>query len=523
MNVQECRKTVIGFRLGAIFFAGAFLGQVVLPAQEFRESQSKVSEFALPNGLRFIVMERHQAPVVSFHTLVNAGSAEDPAGQTGIAHMFEHLAFKGTESIGTRNWAAEKRALAAAEEVSDRLAAERNKGPKADQGRIAALELDLKGAVDAAQAQADPSEFSRAIQESGGVRLNARTTPDSSETSYSLPSNRMELWFLLESQRLTHPVFRDFYRERDAMLTEYRNNVETRALPKLQEALLATAIAAHPYRNPLLGWPSDAAQLRPADATAFFATYYVPGNMVMGIVGDVDPANVQRLAERYFGPIPAKPLPPEIRTGEPPQLGPKTVVLLANSANAQPYLLIAYKRPNETHRDDLAFDVIRTILADRTSGWLYKDLVEEKRIAQGAEAVATFPAGRYANLFVFSVAPAQNHTPEENLKALDAVLARFESKPVDNETLERVKNTVRGRIARVMVSNQELAALLPQYQAVFGDWRRLFATTGELNRLTGEDLQRVAAEYFTPANRTVAYITNVAQPGTSPAGQRGPQ
>ena len=237
-------------------FWGNWFFPVVLPAQEFRESQSKVSQFALPNGLRFIVMERHQVPVVSFHTFVSAGSAEDPAGQTGIAHMFEHLAFKGAESIGTRNWAAEKRALAAAEEVNDRLAAERNKGPKADQGRIAALELDLKGAVDAAQAEADSSEFSRAIQENGGVRLNSRTTPDSSETSYSLPSNRMELWFLLESQRLTHPVFRDFYRERDAMQAEYRNNVETRALPKLQEALLATAIEAHPYRNPSLGWPA---------------------------------------------------------------------------------------------------------------------------------------------------------------------------------------------------------------------------------------------------------------------------
>jgi predicted Zn-dependent peptidase len=522
--VQECRKTVIGLRLGASLLVGAFLGQLVLPgvlpAQEFRESQSKVSEFTLPNGLRFIVMERHQVPVVSFHTFVNAGSADDPAVQTGIAHMFEHLAFKGTESIGTRNWAAEKRALAAAEEVNDRLAAERNKGSKADQGRIASLELDLKGAVDAAQSEADSIEFSRIIQENGGVRLNSHTTPDASETSYSLPSNRSELWFLLESQRLTHPVFRDFYREREAMQAEYRNSVETRALPKLQEALLATAIEAHPYRNPSLGWPSDAAQLRPADATAFFDTYYVPGNIVMGIVGDVDPANIQRLAERYFGPIPAKPLPPSVRTAEPPQPGPKAVVLLSN---AQPFLLIAYKRPNDTHRDDLAFDVIRTILADRSSGWLYKDLVEERRIATGAEAIATFPGGRDANLFVFSVAPAQNHTPEENLKALDAVLARFESKPVDNETLERVKNIVRGRIARVMVSNQELAALLPQYEVVYGDWRRLFATSGELNRLMGEDLQRVAAEYFTPANRTVAYITNVAQPVASPSGPRGPQ
>jgi predicted Zn-dependent peptidase len=304
------------------------------------------------------------------------------------------------------------------------------------------------------------------------------------------------------------------------MQAENQNDVETKALPKLQQTFLATALAAHPYRNPGLGWPSDIAQLRRADAQTFFDTYYVPGNIIMGIVGDVDPANAQRLAERYFGSIPAKPLPPLIRTQEPPQLGPKTVVLLANT---QPYLLVGYKRPNQTHRDDLAFDVIRTILADSRTGWIYKELVEEKRIAQSAEATATFPAGRYTNLFVFSVSPAQNHTLEENQKAMEEVLARFEAKPVDAETLERVKNIVRGRVARIMGSNQQLAALLPEYYASYGDWRKMFTTIVELNRLTGEDLQRVAAQYFTPANRTVAYITNVAPPGMSPSSPGGLQ
>jgi predicted Zn-dependent peptidase len=457
-------------------------------------------------------------PVVSLHTFVNAGSAQDPAGRTGIAHLLERLALKGTQTIGSRNWPAEERALDAVEEAYDRLEKEQEKGPEA--GRLASLELDWRGVLGAAQAQADSSEFAHIIQENGGANLNVRTTPDSSEMSYSLPSNRIELWFLLESQRLTHPVFRDFYREREAMQEENRNNVDSKVLAKLQQALLATALEAHPYRNPGLGWPSDAARLRPADAKAFFDTYYVPGNIIMGIVGDVEPANAQRLAERYFGSLPAKPLPPPVRTEEPPQLGPKTVVLMAN---AQPSALVAYKRPNETSRDDLAFDVIRTILAEGRTGWLYKELVEEKRMAQIAEALATFPAGRYTNLFVFNLVPAQNHSLEENLKALEAVLARFESKPVDAATLERVKNLVRGRVVRIMASNQELATLLPEYDASYGDWRRLFTTIDELNRVTPEDLQRVAAQYFTPANRTVAYVTNAAPARTLPSGPGDPQ
>jgi predicted Zn-dependent peptidase len=154
---------------------------------------------------------------------------------------------------------------------------------------------------------------------------------------------------------------------------------------------------------------------------------------------------------------------------------------------------------------------------------MHRDLVEEKRIAQQADATATFPAGRYTSLFVFTVAPAQNHTLEENQKALDGLLGRFQSKPVDAETLERAKNTIRARVVRGLASNQQLAAMLPEYYAAYGDWRKLFTILSEVKRVTAEDLQRVAAQYFTSSNRTVAYITDVAPTVTAPAGAGGPQ
>ena len=291
--------------------ASLFLAAPCLPAQDLKEFEKKVTEFTLPNGLHFTIVERHGAPVVSFHTYVNAGSVDDPSGQTGLAHMFEHMAFKGTETIGTRDWPAEKKALEAVEEVYDRLDAERNKGPKADQARAGALELELKTAIDRAQSYVEQNEYSRIIEENGGADLNADTSLDYTEYFYSLPSNRIELWFLLESQRFLHPVFREFYKERDVVQEENRMRVGSSPQGKLLQNFNAIAFLAFPYRNPPGGWPSDVADLRRGQAQAFFDQYYVPANINIAIVGDVNPAEARKTGRALFrthaGPAAAAP------------------------------------------------------------------------------------------------------------------------------------------------------------------------------------------------------------------------
>src|SRR5690242_12753873 len=166
----------------------------LLAAQSLQDFEKKVTKFQLPNGLTFLIVERHEAPVVSFHTYVNVGSVDDPSGATGLAHMFEHMAFKGTETIGTKDWPAEKKALDDIEQSYDRLEAERNKGPKADPAKLRTLEEQLKAAIDRAQAYVEPNEYTRIIEENGAVGLNAGTGFDSTEYYYSLPSNRIELW-----------------------------------------------------------------------------------------------------------------------------------------------------------------------------------------------------------------------------------------------------------------------------------------------------------------------------------------
>jgi predicted Zn-dependent peptidase len=480
-----------------------FLLPLLAAAQNLHEFEKKVTEFTLANGLHFIVVERHEAPVVSFHTYVNAGSVDDPSGETGIAHMFEHMAFKGTESIGSRNWPEEKQAIAEVDAVYDRLEAERNKGPRADPKKIAALEAEWKEARRKAGSYVVPNLYPRIIEENGGAGLNAQTGVDATEYYYSLPSNRIELWFLLESERFIQPVFREFYKERDVVMEEYRMRVESEPQGKLLQSFLATAFAAHPYRNMSSGWPSDISHLRRADAVRFFQEYYVPGNITMAIVGDVNPAEARRLAEKYFGPMPARPLPPLLHTTEPPQAGPK---LAEVESPSQPLAFIGYKRPDQYSPDDPVFDIVSGILSSGRTGLLYKELVRDKQIALAAEAEDTFPGGKYPNLFVFFLAPAMGHTTAENEKAFYDLLERFKSGKVDAVTLARVKTKTRASLIRRLASNPGLASLLTAYYATYGDWRKLFTSLDDLDKVTADDVQRVARKYFVPERRTVAYL-----------------
>ena len=485
---------------------------ICLPAQDLKEFEKKVTEFTLSNGLHFIVAERHEAPVVSFHTYVNAGSVDDPSGETGIAHMFEHMAFKGTETIGTRDWPSEKKALDAVEEAYDRLEAERNKGPKADATRIGVLEAQVRMAIDGAEAFVVPNQYLSIIETNGGAGVNAGTALDSTEYYYSLPSNRTELWFLMESQRFLRPVFRQFYKERDVVLEEHRMRVESSPQGKLIQDLLATAFAAHPYRNPPGGWPSDISSLRRADAKEFFDKYYVPANITMAIVGDVNAADAKRLAERYFSPLPARPLPPRLHTEDPPQPGPKTAVV---DSPSQPIAAVAYKRPDQYSKEDPVFDVISLILSSGRTGLLYKELVQEKKIALAAQAIATYPDGRYPNLFLFFLAPSVGHTVDEDLKALDDLLGRFKARKVDAETLARVKTKARAGVIRRLDNNAGLARMLATYYASYGDWRKLFTSIDDLNRVTADDVERVVRQYFVLPSRTVAYLAQPGVAGTS--------
>lgn len=497
-----------------VVIAATFFTTSLWP-QSLQDFEKKVTEFTLKNGMHFIVVERHDAPVLAFNTYVDVGSVDDPGGLTGLAHMFEHMAFKGTEQIGTTNWPAEKRAMQQTEEDYDALQQEQNKGLHADPEKVKELQARVKADIDAAGKYVIPNLYPQIIETNGGVGLNAQTGLDATQYFYQFPSNRTELWFLLESERFYAPVFREFYKERNVVREERRMRVESEPQGELQEAFLATAFQAHPYHHSPGGWASDIEALRLGDAIRFYKEFYVPQNINMAIVGDIDPKRARALAEKYFGVIPPAPNSPLVHTIEPPQNGERRVEI---NTEAQPIELIGYKRPDQLSQDDPVFDVISEILSGGRTGTIYKELVRDKQLALAAGAASTFPSAKFPNMFILYIAPNMGKSLDECEKALYEVVDRLKTQKVDDETLKRVKTKLRADLIRKLDSNSGLAAELNFYYVSFGDWKKLFTSIDDYDKITADDVMRVAKQYFVPRTRTIGRLV---PPPAAPAAEKG--
>lgn len=518
MKTDLLRTAAKALLVAAIGLVAA--GTNPLTAQSLADLEKRVTEFTLPNGLHFIILERHTAPVFAAVTYVNAGAANDPAGKAGIAHMFEHIAFKGTPYIGSKNYATEKPALDAVEKVYDQLEQERRKGPNADKAKIAQYEKGVKDAMDKAFTLVEQDAFTRMLEENGAVGLNAGTSMDSTVYFMSLPANRLEMWFMLESDRFLRPVYREFYKERDVVREEYRMRVESDPQGRLVTALMTTAFAESPYHIGYAGIPSDIENFRVEDAIDFRKKYYVPSNLTIVLAGDVDPKQVRALAERQFGPMPRGPLPPPITSKERPQMGEKRVAV---EAEAQPMMAIGYKRPDAVHADDPVFDVLQGVLSQGRTGVLYKELVEKQKLALFAGAFNNFPGGKYDNLLVLFVVPNAGKSIEESEKATYAVLDKLTKEKVDAETLKRVKTNLRAGVIRGMNSNTGMAQAMAQAHVTYGSWKKLFQGLEDIDKVTAEDIQRVAKQYLTQRNRTVAFLTKPTAAAAAPASTQGGQ
>lgn len=290
--------------------------------------------------------------------------------------------------------------------------------------------------------------------------------------------------------------------------------VESEPQGALQEAFLAAAFEAHPYHHGPGGWASDIESLRLQDAVAFYKTYYVPSNISIAIVGDVDPKEARRLADKYFSILPSGPNPPLVHTTEPIQDGPREVRIETQS---QPIELIGYKRPDQLSPDDPVFDVMSDILSGGRTGTIYKELVRDKKLALAAGAASTFPSGKYPNLFLLYIAPNMGKSLNECENALTGVVDELKTKKVDEATLNRVKTKLRAGLIRKLDSNAGLAAELNSYYVAYGDWRKLFTSIDDYDKITADDVMRVAKKYIVPQTRTVARLTPQATSG-SPGG-----
>jgi predicted Zn-dependent peptidase len=468
----------------------------------------RVVDRTLDNGLRVLIVKRPAVPTVSYNLTVRVGSADEPGGESGLAHLFEHMAFKGTETIGTSDFSREQPLL----DELDRLEAEIRRGAQApgggDPARLAELRRQFEETQARARALVVPNEYGALYDRNGAVGFNASTGADLTRYTVSLPANRLPLWIALEADRFSRPVFREFYTERDVVLEERRMRVENNPGGKLYEALFSAAFTAHPYRVPTIGWSSEVSSLSAPDARAFFASHYGPGNAVVAIVGDVDVDDVLARVTASFGAIPARPAPAPVATREPPHSGERRIEV---EADAQPQVVVAYHRPGIDDPDDPVFDVIESLLGSGRRSRLYTELVTTRQVAVAASASASEPGVRYPPVFVFDVVPRAPHTLDEVESVLSEQIERLQREPVSEHELARVVNRLDADLIRSLQSNQGLASQLSYFQAVAGDWRYVLTIRDRVAAVTPQDIQRVASQWFVKSNRTVARLIRPAQ------------
>jgi predicted Zn-dependent peptidase len=489
----------------AVLALAAALATFPAAAVDVEYFEQRVTTATLDNGLTLLVYERPTAPVVSFFTHVDVGSAQEVPGITGLAHMFEHMAFKGTSSIGTQDFESEKEAIAREDAAYAAYAAARDRLKNFDPEELERLEQEFERARDVAQALVARDEFSEIVDRAGGVGLNAFTGADTTGYVMSLPANKTELWAHLESERFRDPVFREFYQERDVVQEERRMRSESQPIGRLIEQFLTTAFQAHPYGQPTVGHMSDLESFTRQDARAFYEKYYGPSNLTVAVAGDVKAEKILPMLKRYFERLEPRPAPPPLRTVEPKQIAEKVVTLTDPS---QPIYLEGYHRPSAYHPDDAVYDAISDVLSSGRTSRLYRRLVRDEKIAAFAAAFSGYPGTKYPHLMIFFAMSTPGHTNEEVQVAIRSEIERLRDEPVSDEELRMVKTQAKANLIRGLQSNDGIAGQLATYQARYGDWRELFRSVERIEKVTKEDILRVARTTFIPTNRTVAKIVN---------------
>jgi len=480
-----------------------------LPSNANAQVRPPVTEHTFSNGLRVLIVEKHDAPVFSAHIRYRVGSVNDPPGLTGLAHFVEHLFFKGTDLFGSSDPDKERQLALKIEALTKALM-----DPAISADRRGELARE-RATLESAEAQfLIPNDLWNAYRRHGAAAINGITYRDSTQYVVSLPRNRLELWALLESDRIRHPVFRGFEAERHVVQEEYRQVVETSAPNLLEVSTYALAFTAVPYNHPPWGWPTDLRQITRPEAEAFARTYYRPNNALVVLVGDLEPGETLRIIEQYFGTLPASPIPPPPRFEEPPQTAQRRVIV---PFPAEPQLRIFYQAPPAAHPDTPALSLLSTLLVQGRTSRLHRRLVEERPLALRVSADTSWEL-RYTSLFSLEATPR----PPHGLRELEAAIARelelLGTEPVSASELNRAKTLWAFRNASRLAASAELAADLACSWDVSGDWRQVFALPDTIQSLTPDRLRDVARRYLRPERSTVGWLLRPAAPSAAPSG-----
>ncbi len=495
----------LGFVAALILTASPILAQQPTPGERL-----PVVKHVLPNGMTFLLLRREGAPTVAFVTHFRAGGVDEWTGISGTAHLFEHMLFKGTPSIGTTNAAAERALFPRIDAIADSLTEEFRRGALADSTRLTRLRDRLKQLEDSARAHVVSNELDRILTENGAVGLNASTSNDLTNYFFSLPANRAQLWFILESDRLRNPVLREFYSERDVVMEERRLRVETQPAGLLREEFLQAAFRAHPYGRPVVGVASEIQTVGRGAALEYFRRYYGPNNAVVAIVGDIQVDTMAAWATRYFADIPPGEPHRPVVTQEPPQHGERRIDV---EFDANPQVMIGYHVPSLRHPDAPALTVLAQVLAGGRTSRLFQRLVIRDRVATSIFAGAQ-PGSLYPRLLTFQGVPIAPHTTQQIESAVYEELERLQREPPSDYELQRVRNQVEAAGIQRLQSSFGLAFQLSNSEALWHDWRQTFRDQAVLARVTAADVQRVGRQYSARSNRTVATLVRPAAPAT---------
>lgn len=477
--------------------------------------QVPVVETNLPNGMKLLLVERHDDPSIAGGWVTHVGSANERPGITGIAHLFEHMMFKGTTTIGTTDYKQDQKILAAQEKIRDAMRAEESKmraawrlgavddwqKPENWTPRYRELQKQFNDLVLAERKVLVKNELWKIYQANGGAGMNAFTMDDMTAFFVSVPANKLELWMWLESERIFHPVFREFYAERDVVFEERRMRYDSTPLGPAEQTFSAMFWQSLPYSWPTIGWPSDISSISKPQADAFHATYYCPQNITLILVGDFDPKQVTALAAKYFGRIPrAKTDPPDLVTTEMKQPAEKR---MNAEVAANPQVDIMWHTVPFAHKDSYPLQILAQILATHT-GRLYKGLVLGNGVA--TDVSASQNSQKWAGWFDISGEAADGHAPEEVEKAIYAEIEKLKSDPVPADELQKVKNNFAADQFRDLKSNMSILQSLVWNDGE-GDWREINAAQPKLEAVTAAEVMRVANEYLIKDNRAVAIFT----------------
>ncbi len=458
----------------------------------FERLKNGVERFELSNGLRVVMYRRDRAPIFAGQTWVKVGGVDEVPGKSGVSHMLEHMAFKGTTTIGTKNYQEEEPLLARLDVLF---------------GKESLTESDKKEVFKVYEKLSKlwvQDEFSKLYKERGGVSLNAGTSKDYTFYMISLPTSAFEFWCWMESERLLNPVFRQFYKEREVVQEERRMRTDDNPSGKLYETAMAMSFMSHPNRLPTIGWATDITKLTVADLKELYDAYYIPKNMVISLVGDLEVEKVKPMLEKYFGRIPGtKQIIPEVRTVELPQGGARDIVV---EFDTSPAFMLTYHKPVFPYNpDDAYFAVLHGILSDGRSSLLYKELVEEKKIAT-AISTGEGPGERYPSVFYAYGMPAKGVLNIRLKNEVVKIFNRLKNQKVNETDIEAAKRRIRVGFISGLASNYGLARSLGHSELLWGDWQKMFELYELMFETTAEDVQRLVKTYFIESESTFVHL-----------------